>query len=100
MDILIYLLILLAGALIGAKENLKLPLLNKTSEIQTFALLFLLFIMGVKIGIDKEIIYSFSRIGLQGFLLALSSVIFSVLGVKMISHKVLQEKEGQVENDH
>ncbi|MBM7613961.1 LysO family transporter [Alkaliphilus hydrothermalis] len=100
MDILIYLLILLAGAFLGSKDQLKLPLMNRTSEAQTFALLFLLFIMGVKIGIDKEIIYSFSRIGLQGFLLALSSVIFSVLGVKMISNRVLRVKEGQVEDDN
>ncbi|WP_026475824.1 LysO family transporter [Alkaliphilus transvaalensis] len=98
MDILLYLGILLVGAFIGFKDNKKLPLLKYTGEIQTFALLFLLFVMGIKIGLDREIIYSFRIIGLQGTVLALASIIFSILGVRFISGRILHQK-GRARDD-
>lgn len=72
--------------------------MNNVGTIQTFALLFLLFVMGVKIGLDKDIIYSLGTIGLQSIFLAVFSIIFSIIGVRIISSKVLREKV-KTEND-
>ena len=98
MSILLYLIILLIGAYIGYKDNLKF-LVKQAGPIQNYALFFLLFIMGIKIGLDREIIYSFGKIGFQGMILALSSIIFSVAGVKLVSSKIIHTKE-DVEHDH
>ncbi|SCY98240.1 LysO family transporter [Alkaliphilus peptidifermentans] len=98
MNILLYLLILLLGAFIGSKNLLKAKIMNNVGTIQTFALLFLLFVMGVKIGLDKDIIYSLGTIGLQSIFLAVFSIIFSIIGVRIISSKVLREKV-KTEND-
>ncbi|SCZ08177.1 LysO family transporter [Alkaliphilus peptidifermentans] len=99
MNILLYLLILVVGAFIGYKNLLKSSLLNKVGIMQNCALLFLLFIMGVKIGIDKEIVYSFGTIGVQGVVLAFFTIVFSILGVKSVSWMILKT-EVKTENDH
>lgn len=99
MDILLYLVIIVVGAFIGSKKLLKESVMNKLDKIQTIALLLLLFIMGISIGMDKEVINSFGTIGLQAMILAVFSVVFSVLGVKAISKKVLTEEKRE-ESDY
>lgn len=99
MNILFYLFILVVGAIVGGKAKLKESFAKKISSIQNLALYFLLFIMGIKIGLDKEIIYSFGTIGMQGILLALLSIIFSVLGVSIVAKTIFVEKE-QVSHDN
>jgi len=100
MTILLYLLILILGAIIGNKKLLKDSVMKKLDHIQTFSLLLLLFIMGVSIGMDKDVITSFATIGMQAAILAVFSVVFSILGVKIISKKVLVLEEKREENDY
>jgi len=100
MTILLYLLILILGAIIGNKKLLKDSVMKKLDHIQTFSLLLLLFIMGVSIGMDKDVITSFATIGMQAAILAVFSVVFSILGVKVISKKVLILEEKREENDY
>ncbi len=87
----------MVGAYIGYKDNIKV-LIKHAGEVQNYALFFLLLIMGIKIGLDKELVYSFGKIGFQGLILALFSIVFSVLGVKLVAKRLLKEKE-QMEND-
>ena len=100
MNILLYLIILALGAFIGNKKLLKDSIITKLDNIQTLALLLLLFIMGISIGMDKEVIASFATIGVQAVILALFSVGFSVLAVKIISKKVLALEEKREESDY
>ena len=93
MNILLYLVIIVLGAFIGSKNLLKDSVIKKLDHIQTVALLLLLFIMGISIGMDKEVINSFATIGMQAMILAVFSVAFSILGVKMVSKKVLKEEK-------
>lgn len=100
MDILLYLVILIIGAFIGSKNWLKDSIMKKLDHIQTFSLLLLLFIMGISIGMDRDVITSFASIGMQAVVLAVFSVIFSVLGVKIVSKHVFTLKEKREENDY
>ena len=99
MNILLYLCILVVGALIGGRFNLKPSFEKKIVSIQNLALYFLLFVMGIKIGLDREIIYSFGTIGMQGIILALFSILFSVAGVSLVAKTIFAEKE-QVKHDN
>lgn len=93
MNILLYLLILLLGAFIGFRGKFKSNIVEKIATVQNLALLFLLFIMGVKIGLEKEIISSLKTIGLQGFILAVFSIVFSIAAVNIVSRTVFKQKE-------
>ena len=98
MNILLYLLIIIIGAIIGFKDIIKPNLIKHLGKVQNFSLLFLLLIMGIKIGLDKDTIKSFGLIGFQAVFLAVFSIIFSIAAVKLVSKLVMKEK-GQVEND-
>lgn len=98
MRILLYVLIILTGAWLGNKGKLKAIVLKNLSKIQYACLLLLLFIMGVNIGINKEIINTFGKLGIQALVLALFSVIFSIVAVKLVS-LYFNYKEKAVQKD-
>ncbi|MBU5677977.1 DUF340 domain-containing protein [Alkaliphilus sp. MSJ-5] len=99
MNIFLYLIILALGAYIGNKKLLKDSIMKKLDYIQSLSLLLLLFIMGVSIGMDKDVVTSFAAIGVQAIVLAVFSVAFSILGVKIISKKVLTLEEKREKSD-
>ncbi len=89
MNILLYIAIMLFGAFLGNRKLIPRVLMKKMDTIQFLCLLLLLFIMGVSIGLDEEVIRSFGTIGVQGIVFALASIIFSIAGVRLIAAKVL-----------
>lgn len=99
MNILLYLAILVLGAIVGYKDLLKGYLSEKIGDIQTYSLLLLLFIMGINIGIDDEVLKYFGIIGYRSIVLAVFSIVFSILFVRLIAKKVLVVEEG-AENDN
>ncbi len=100
MNILLYLIIIIIGAIIGYRDLIKPGLKKHLGKLQSYSLLFLLLIMGIKIGLDRDTIKSFGLIGFQAVTLAVFSIIFSIAAVKLVSKHVLkEEKAGQTQND-
>ncbi|WP_432401076.1 LysO family transporter [Wukongibacter sp. M2B1] len=93
MRILLYILIISIGALIGYKELVSEKLLNKMSSIQYFCLLFLLFVMGIKIGVNRNVLMSVHKLGFTAIVISVFSIAFSILGVKLISKYITAEKK-------
>ena len=82
-QLLLYLAMLVIGALIGHLE-LGHPKVNAAlGKLQFITLIFLLFIMGIRIGADEGVVSSIQIIGLQAFVIAFTSIIFSILFVKI-----------------
>ncbi len=94
--LVIYLSILFLGGLIGYKKGIKKEISNKIDTIQIACLLFLLFVMGVRMGLDDKVISSFLNLGYQAVVLSVFSIIFSVIFVmfvtKFISKNSKQEE--------
>jgi len=78
--ILLYVFIILAGALISSKGMLNEMVEKNLSKLQYASLLLLLFIMGVNIGIN-----TFGKLGLQAIVLSSASIVLSVAAVKLVS---------------
>ena len=91
--LLMYLGIIVLGGLIGAKVKLKEKFIKRLGSLQTACLLFLLFIMGVKIGLDDKVINSFLSIGLNAIIMSIFTVGFSVIFVYIINKLFLGGKE-------
>jgi hypothetical protein len=83
--LLMYLAVILLGALIGAKVKIGERLSGRLGSIQTACLLLLLMVMGIKIGMDREVISSFLSIGYSALVISVFTVGFSILGVKLVS---------------
>lgn len=98
MRIILYIVILCIGAYLGYGDRLSKKVLDKLSHIQCICLLGLLFIMGINIGINEEVVHTFYKLGYQSLVLSIFSIIFSILGVKMISKFLYVQEETQ--DDH
>ena len=96
MRILLYIFILLAGAFISSKGKISELVLKNLSKLQYACLLLLLFIMGVNIGINDQIISTFGKLGMQAIVLSLSSIVLSVAAVRLVTlFERRREKEAE-----
>lgn len=93
MRILLYIVIISLGALFGYKDLVSEKVFSKMSFIQYICLLFLLLVMGIKIGINKEVLLSFHKLGFSAVIISVFSVAFSVLGVKSVSKFIKPDKK-------
>ena len=91
--LMLYLGILILGAYIGFKDKISEKLKSQLNNIQNICLLFLLFIMGIKIGIDENVINSFFSIGLKAFIMSIFTVGFSIIGVFLVSKFILGKRD-------
>lgn len=98
--LLLYSAILIIGGLFGYKGFGGKELDSKMGTIQTVCLLFLLFIMGLRMGLDDKVISSFLELGFQAVVISISSVAFSVILVKLVKGFVLKNtQQGEQENE-
>jgi uncharacterized membrane protein YbjE (DUF340 family) len=91
--LLLYLGILILGAYIGFKDKISEKMKSQLNNIQNICLLFLLFIMGIKIGIDENVINSFFSLGLKAVIMSVFTVGFSIIGVFLVSKFILGRKD-------
>ena len=96
MRILLYMLIIFIGAYLGAGGKLTAKITDKLSKLQLASLLFMLFVMGINIGVNDAVVNGFYRLGFQAVVLAAFSIIFSILAVKLVSGLV---QRGRKENE-
>lgn len=81
----LYLGLLLLGGIIGNKGKVSKRIDANLGRIQNFFLLFLLFAMGITIGINEEIVSNLLSIGLKAGAMAISTVVFSLIFVYVIN---------------
>lgn len=89
LDLLLYIGILGVGILFGYKEISHKKLLERLDVFQTIALVFILFVMGLRIGADEKVINSIQDLGIKALVYATFSILFSVLFV-WIARKALK----------
>jgi len=108
MDITLILVFLITGFIIGYFKPLPNIFYKYSGYITEIGLIILLASMGARIGVDKSIINKLGVIGLKSFVLALFSIIGSVLFLKLFSiflkanYKEVKEDENleQESSDH
>jgi len=92
-SILLYLSLLIVGGLLSYKGLIHTQLMNRIDKLQLACLFALLFIMGLRIGMDDRVLKAFAQIGFHAILFALFTVIGSV-GVVHLLLKIFKKKRG------
>ncbi|MCQ4727160.1 lysine exporter LysO family protein [Anaerotignum faecicola] len=87
-------LFLTAGFLVGYKLNLSDKIIKINGRIQTISLFALIFVMGMGIGSDKEVLKSIPAIGAKALVYSAFAVFFSVLAVYLFSF-IIERKKGE-----
>lgn len=92
-SILLYLGLLIVGGVLSFKGLIHKNLMDKIDKLQLACLFTLLFIMGLRIGMDDQIIKAFAEIGLHAVLFAIFTIAGSV-GVVHLLLRVFKGKRG------
>lgn len=89
--VLLYFGILAVGWLLSNKGKIPPNLMKKISSIQSIILFALIYIMGVRIGMDEQILTSIGQIGIKAFVFALATGAFSILFVYLLRKKFIAD---------
>lgn len=95
MRILLYIAIIFIGGWLGAGGRLPEKLTGRLSGLQYISLLFMLFVMGINIGVNEEVIGGFYKLGLQAVVLSVFSIAFGILGVRLVSGFIDRRKDSE-----
>lgn len=93
MRILLYIAIILAGAYLGAGGKMPANIMDKLSRLQFMSLLFMLFVMGINIGVNEDVVNGFYKLGFQAVVLAAFSIAFSILFVRLVAAFVQRDRK-------
>ena len=89
--VLLYFGILALGWFLSSKGKIHGSLKAKISVIQSIILFGLIYIMGVRIGMDEQILTSLGQIGVTAFVFALTTMTFSILFVYLLRKKFISD---------
>lgn len=89
----LYLGILVLGGIIGYKDKVSEKLQTNLNTIQNICLLFLLFVMGMTIGINDEVISNLLSIGFKAGIISLFTVSFSIIFVYLVKRIMVLESD-------
>jgi len=104
LDFYLILFFLISGILIGFKVGEESSFLKISDSITKLGLIILLAAMGANLGSNEEIFLQLGKIGLQAFLFAIISIIFSVLFIVLfrrilkLNNFLLSGKEEDIES--
>lgn len=96
MNIWLIILFLFSGFTIGFLKPLSKKFFKIAENITKFGLIILLASMGAKIGVDDRVINQLGSIGYQAFFIALSSLLGSVLLVKLFSYRLFEQGKKKI----
>lgn len=98
-DLLMYLGIILIGYIVGKKVRPRAEYFTFTGKIQTIAIVFLVLSMGVRMGINDEVINQLNTIGLYALIITLVVMLFSLLGATFVRRAMGFDKYGYTHKD-
>ncbi|WP_313342269.1 DUF340 domain-containing protein [Sedimentibacter sp.] len=90
--ILLYFGLLAVGWLLSSKGLIHNNLMKKISGIQAVILFGLIYVMGVRVGMDEQVLSSIGKIGLTAAVFAAITVAFSILFVYLLRKKLFSDK--------
>lgn len=85
-SIFLYLFLLILGGYLSYKGLIWKALSEKIDKLQLLCLFVLLFIMGLRIGMDDRVLDAFAQIGLHAVLYGIATVMGSLLMVHIFMH--------------
>lgn len=90
---------LLLGVFLGWKRLLPAKVLDQSGKIITASIIFLLTTMGLKIGLDRQILSKLGEYGLQAFLFAVLTILFSLILVWILEKIFVKKSSLPQENE-
>lgn len=93
------LLILIAGFGAGYLLRKKRPVIRLMDKATTWVVYLLLFLLGISVGLNDDIVHNFGEIGLQAVVISLASTVGSVLVCRLISPLIFKQGNAATKSD-
>lgn len=90
--ILLYFGLLAVGWVLSNKGFIHEKLISKISSIQTIFLFLLIFIMGIRLGMNEQVVLSIGQIGFKSVVFTLFTAGFSVFFVFLVRKKFITDE--------
>jgi len=90
--VLLYFGLLAVGWLLSSKGLIHEKLMGKISYFQTLILFGLILIMGIRVGMDEQVISSIGQIGIMAAVFAVVTALFSIFFVYVARKKFFTDK--------
>ncbi len=90
--ILLYFSLLAVGWVLSNKGFIHEKLIGKISNIQTVFLFLLIFTMGIRLGMNEQVVLSIGQIGFKSLIFTLLTAGFSVLFVFLVRKKFIADE--------
>jgi len=90
--IFLYFGLMAVGWMLSNKGLIHKKLMGKISIIQSLILFGLIFIMGIRVGMDEQVVSSIGQIGIMAAVFAVSTAGFSILFVYIARKKLITDK--------
>ncbi|HHT49859.1 MAG TPA: lysine exporter LysO family protein [Eubacteriaceae bacterium] len=96
---ILLIIFLILGLIIGLFDIVPEKYMDKIKLVPTISIIFILFLMGSKIGMNPKIIQNINIIGLKALILTIGSIAGSLLFIKIFLSRMNFSLERQEENE-
>ena len=87
MDIVIYIVVMGIGIFLAKKNLIPKRMKKDIGYCQTFALVFLLGVLGYKLGSNDDIVKKIGTMGVEAILITLFTIVFTILVIFLVYRK-------------
>ncbi|MBV1756904.1 MAG: lysine exporter LysO family protein [Dethiosulfatibacter sp.] len=95
-SVILYLILLVAGALLSYRGLIHIKMLKRVGSLQMFFLYMLIFIMGIRLGMNKEVLKAIGDIGFKAAVFTVGTLATSVAAVYVVSQLLFKGQERKI----
>ncbi|HBH13557.1 MAG: hypothetical protein XD91_0967 [Clostridiales bacterium 38_11] len=95
-SVMFYLILLVAGGLLSYRGLIHIKMLKRVGSLQMFFLYMLIFIMGLRLGMNKEVLNAIKDIGFKSVVYTIGTLVTSIAAVYGTNHLFIKGQEGKI----
>ncbi len=95
-SVILYLILLVAGALLSFRGLIHIKMLKRVGSLQMFFLYMLIFIMGIRLGMNKDVLKAIGDIGFKATVFTVGTLATSVAAVYVVNQLFIKGQEGKI----
>ena len=94
-SVILYLVLLVAGGLLSYNGLIHIKMLKRVGSLQMLFLYMLIFVMGIRLGMDKVVLKAIGTIGFKAAVFTVGTLATSVAAVYVVNRLFIKRREGK-----
>lgn len=94
-SVVLYLVLLIAGGLLSYNGLIHIKMLKRVGSLQMLFLYILIFVMGIRLGMDKDVLKAIGTIGFKATVFTIGTLATGVAAVYVVNRFLIKGQEGK-----